>query len=116
MPINLYRIKGDHRLLTAMFKWLNSSSILSCQYFARCTVSLLSLILVGCSTPESDFRVYRQSDGTIGVHAPKGATDSEAHEVAEAECKRLGKYSATMVDSRKTVNHRFPTNYIYVCR
>jgi len=75
-----------------------------------------SFVLLGCSTPESDFRVYRQSDGTIGVHAPRGATDSEAHEVAEAECKRLGKYSATMVDSRKTVNHHFPTNYIYVCR
>jgi uncharacterized lipoprotein YmbA len=77
---------------------------------------LFALSLVGCSTPESDFRIYRQSDGTIGVHAPKGSNDSEAHEVAEAECKKLGRFSATLIDSRKTVNDRFPTTYNYICR
>lgn len=76
----------------------------------------LTLVLFGCSTPESDFRIYRQSDGTIGVHAPKSAKDSEAQEIAEAECKKLGKRTATLVDGRKTVNDRFPSSFTYACR
>jgi hypothetical protein len=73
------------------------------------------LILIACSTPPSQFGVYRQSDGAIGVHAPKDAKEEEAQEMAVAECKKLGRYGARIVDSRKTVNDRFPTTYIYVC-
>jgi hypothetical protein len=75
-----------------------------------------SLFLLACSTPVSDFRVFKQSDGTIGIHAPKSAKDAEAHEVAEAECQKLGKRTATLVDSRKTSNDRFPLSYTYLCR
>ena len=75
-----------------------------------------SLLLIACSTPVSDFRVYKQSDGTIGVHAPKTAKDSEAQEVAEVECQKLGKQTATLVDNRKTSNDRFPMSYTYLCR
>ncbi|HAT39996.1 hypothetical protein [Polynucleobacter necessarius] len=59
----------------------------------------------------------QQSDGTIGVHAPKGAKESEVQEVvALAECKKLGKRTASILESRKTVNDRFPLTYIYMCR
>lgn len=75
-----------------------------------------SLFLIACSTPVSDFRVYKQSDGTIGVHAPKTAKDSEAQEVAVTECNKLGKRTATLVDNRKTSNDRFPLSYTYLCR
>lgn len=72
--------------------------------------------LMACATPESEFGVYRQSDGTVGVHAPKSAKDTEAQEAAEKECKKLGKRTATILESRKTVNDRFPMTYIYLCR
>ena len=72
-------------------------------------------LLSACSTPPSEFGVYRQSDGTVGVHAPKSANDTEAQAAAVEECKKLGKRSATIVDTRKTVNDRFPMTYIFVC-
>ena len=71
--------------------------------------------MLACSTPPSEFGVYRQSDGTVGVHAPKSAKDSEAQAVAVEECKKLGKRTATVLEGRKTVNDRFPMTYIYAC-
>lgn len=91
---------------------MNSSTIL----FREALLVYTSLFLLACSTPVSDFRVFKQSDGTIGIHAPKSAKDAEAHEVAEAECQKLGKRTATLVDSRKTTNDRFPMSYTYLCR
>ena len=75
----------------------------------------VSMAMMACATPPSEFGVYRQSDGTVGVHAPKSAKDTEAQAAAVEECKKLGKRSATMVESRKTVNDRFPMTYIFVC-
>ena len=75
-----------------------------------------TLIIIACSTPQSDFGVYKQSDGAIGVHAPKGAKDDEAQEVATSECQKMGKRTAVIAESRKTVNDRFPMTYIYFCR
>ena len=75
----------------------------------------VSMVMMACSTPPSEFGVYRQSDGTIGVHAPKSAKDTEAQAAAAEECKKLGKRSATIVETRKTVNDRFPMTYIFVC-
>ncbi len=72
--------------------------------------------LFACSTPQSEFGIYQQSDGTIGVHAPKSAKETEAQEAALKECKKLGKRTATIVEGRKTVNDRFPMTYIYLCR
>ncbi|MBU3615705.1 hypothetical protein [Polynucleobacter sp. JS-Polo-80-F4] len=72
--------------------------------------------LFACSTPQSDFGVYQQSDGTIGVHAPKTAKENEAQEAALVECKKQGKRTVTILESRKTVNDRFPITYIYLCR
>ena len=84
------------------------------------TISYLPLILVftlfACGTPDSEFGVYKQSDGAVGVHAPKGAKEIEAQEMALAECKKLGKQNAVVAESRKTVNDRFPMTYIYLCR
>ena len=77
---------------------------------------LMCLLLAACSTPQSEFGVYQQSDGSIGVHAPKTAKESEAKEVALAECNKQGKRTATILESRKTVNDRFPLTYIYLCR
>jgi uncharacterized lipoprotein YmbA len=77
---------------------------------------LSTLLLSACSTPQSEFGVYQQSDGLIGVHAPKSAKENEAQEVALAECKKLGKRTATIVEGKKTVNDRFPLTYIYMCR
>ena len=71
--------------------------------------------LLACSTPVSQFGVYKQSDGTVGVHAPKSAKDTEAQAAAAEECKKLGKRGATIVETRKTVNDRFPMTYIFVC-
>jgi len=82
----------------------------------RCLWLSTSLFLLACSTPVSDFRVYKQSDGTVGVHAPKTAKDSEVQEVAVSECNQLGKRTATLVDYRKTSNDRFPMTYTYLCR
>jgi hypothetical protein len=78
-------------------------------------LSSVGLFLLACSTPTSQFGVYRQSDGTVGVHAPKSAKDTETQAAAAEECKKLGKRSATIVEARKTVNDRFPMTYIYVC-
>ena len=78
-------------------------------------VLAITVAMLACSTPSSDFGVYRQSDGTIGVHTPKTAKDTEAQAAAAEECKKLGKRSATIVETRKTVNDRFPMTYIFVC-
>ena len=78
-------------------------------------VLVMSMTLLACSTPTREFGVYRQSDGTVGVHAPKSAKDTEAQAAAAEECKKLGKRSATIVETRKTVNDRFPMTYIFVC-
>ncbi|WP_114636664.1 hypothetical protein [Polynucleobacter necessarius] len=81
--------------------------------------ALLIGVLIGltaCSTSVSKFGVYQQSDGTIGVHAPKDAKENEAQEVALEECKKLGKRTVMILESRKTVNDRFPITYIYACR
>lgn len=83
--------------------------------FSSALVLTASLTMLACSTPQSEFGVYRQSDGTVGVHAPKSAKDSEAHAAAVEECKKLGKRGATIVETRKTVNDRFPMTYIFVC-
>jgi hypothetical protein len=77
---------------------------------------ILVFALFACGTPNSEFGVYKQSDGAIGVHAPKGAKENEAQEQALAECKKLGKQNAVAAESRKTVNDRFPMTYIYLCR
>ena len=77
---------------------------------------ILVFALLACGTPDSEFGVYKQSDGAVGVHAPKGAKEVEAQEMALAECKKLGKQSAVVAESRKTVNDRFPLTYIYLCR
>ena len=74
------------------------------------------LFCVACSTPPSKFGVYQQSDGAVGVHAPKDAKEMEAQELAAAECQKMGKRTANIAESRKTVNDRFPYTYIYVCR
>jgi hypothetical protein len=77
---------------------------------------ILLFALFACGTPDSEFAVYKQSDGAIGVHAPKGAKESETQAVALAECKKLGKQNAVAAESRKTINDRFPMTYIYLCR
>jgi hypothetical protein len=81
-------------------------------------VGVLGLVfgIVACSTPASQFGVYKQSDGTIGVHAPKDAKELEAQDAALTECKKMGKRTVTILESRKTVNDRFPVTYIYSCR
>lgn len=83
--------------------------------FSLALVLTVSIAMVACATPPSEFGVYRQSDGTVGVHAPKSAKDTEAQAAAAEECKKLGKRSATIVETRKTVNDRFPMTYIFVC-
>jgi uncharacterized lipoprotein YmbA len=79
-------------------------------------LTAIAVVVVACSTPESEFGVYKQSDGAIGVHAPKGAKENEAQDVAIAECQKLGKRTAVIAENRKTVNDRFPITYIYFCR
>jgi len=79
-------------------------------------MSITGVISLACSTPQSEFGVYQQSDGTIGVHAPKNAKEDEAQAVALAECKKSGKQTVRILESRKTVNDRFPLTYIYSCR
>ena len=76
----------------------------------------MSLSLFACSTPPSKFGVYQQSDGAVGVHAPKDAKEIEAQGMALAECQKMGKGTASIVESRKTVNDRFPYTYTYACR
>ena len=78
-------------------------------------IIIVSLSLSACGTPPSQFGVYRQSDGMIGVHSPKSATQEEAQVAAVEECKKLGKRTATVLESRQTVNDRFPVTYLYRC-
>jgi len=78
-------------------------------------IVITSLGLTACETPPSEFGTYRQSDGSIGVHAPKGAKEDEAQAAAVEECKKLGKRAATILESRSTVNDRFPITYLYRC-
>ena len=78
-------------------------------------ITVVSLSLLACGTPPSQFGVYRQSDGIVGVHSPKSATQEEAQAVAVEECKKLGKRTATILESRQTVNDRFPITYLYRC-
>ncbi|CAM3814779.1 hypothetical protein [Polynucleobacter antarcticus] len=75
----------------------------------------LGMTMLSCGTPQSEFGVYRQSDGTVGVHAPKSAKDTEAQAAAVLECKKLGKQGASIVETRTTVNDRFPMTYIFRC-
>jgi hypothetical protein len=53
--------------------------------------SLLALsagfLLLVCSTQPCEFGVYRQSDGTVEVHAPKPTKDTEAQAATVEECK-----------------------------
>ena len=48
------------------------------KFLSRLSIIVLAIALLGCSTPPSRFGVYQQSDGTIGVHAPKDAKDEDA--------------------------------------
>ncbi|WP_114689840.1 hypothetical protein [Polynucleobacter necessarius] len=84
--------------------------------FNKVMLMSMGLGLFACSTPQSDFGVYQQSDGMIGVHAPKAAKESEAQDVALAECKKQGKRTVAILESRKTVIDRFSLTYIYLCR
>ncbi|MCM0028303.1 MAG: hypothetical protein NBV55_01230 [Polynucleobacter sp.] len=79
-------------------------------------VCLLASILVGCGTSAYDLRAYTQSDGLVGVHTVKSAKESETQAIAEAECKKKGKRRALFVESRTTVNDRFPITNLYMCR
>jgi DNA-directed RNA polymerase subunit M/transcription elongation factor TFIIS len=78
--------------------------------------SLLAGVLVGCGTSAYDLRAYTQSDGLVGVHTIQKAKESETQAVAEAECKKKGKRRAVFVESRTTVNDRFPITNLYMCR
>lgn len=78
-------------------------------------IILIGVVLSACGTPASQFGVYQQSDGTVGIHAPKSATQEETQAAAEKECKKLGKRTAMLAGSRETVNDRFPMTYLYRC-
>ena len=79
-------------------------------------ISLFTSSIFGCSTSAYDLRAYTQSDGLVGVHTIKTAKESETHAIAEAECKKKGKRRAVFVESRTTVNDRFPITNLYMCR
>lgn len=79
-------------------------------------VLILVASLSGCGTSAYDLRPYTQSDGLVGVHTTKSAKESETQAVAEAECKKKGKRRAVFVESRATVNDRFPVTNLYMCR
>ena len=79
-------------------------------------IGLLAVILSGCGTSAYDLRAYTQSDGLVGVHTIRKAKESETQAVAEAECKKKGKRRAVFVESRTTVNDRFPLTNLYSCR
>lgn len=79
-------------------------------------ISLIVVTLTGCGTSAYDLRAYTQSDGLVGVHTVKSAKESETQAVAEAECKKKGKRRAVLVESRATVNDRFPITNLYMCR
>ena len=79
-------------------------------------IGFIATILAGCGTSAYDLRTYTQSDGLVGVHTVKSAKESETQAVAEAECKKKGKRRALFVESRTTVNDRFPLTNLYTCR
>ena len=79
-------------------------------------ISVIAATLIGCGTSDYDLRAYTQSDGLVGVHTVKTAKESETQAVAEAECKKKGKRRAVFVESRATVNDRFPITNLYMCR
>ena len=79
-------------------------------------ISLFVAILAGCGTSAYDLRAYTQSDGLVGVHTIQKAKESETQAIAEAECKKKGKRRAVFVESRTTVNDRFPITNLYMCR
>ena len=79
-------------------------------------IGLLAGIVSGCGTSDYDLRAYTQSDGLVGVHTIQKAKESETQAVAEAECKKKGKLRAVFVESRNTVNDRFPITNLYMCR
>jgi len=79
-------------------------------------IGLMAAILGGCGTSAYDLRAYTQSDGLVGVHTIQKAKESETQAVAEAECKKKGKRRAVFVESRTTVNDRFPITNLYTCR
>ena len=79
-------------------------------------ISLIAAILTGCGSSAYDLRAYTQSDGLVGVHTIQKAKESETQAVAEAECKKKGKRRAVFVESRTTVNDRFPLTNLYSCR
>jgi len=79
-------------------------------------VSLIAATLAGCGTSDYDLRAYTQSDGLVGVHTVKKAKESETQAIAEAECKKKGKRRAMFMESRTTVNDRFPITNLYICR
>jgi hypothetical protein len=79
-------------------------------------VSLLAGSIAGCGTSAYDLRAYTQSDGLVGVHTIQKAKESETQAIAEAECKKKGKRRAVFVESRATVNDRFPITNLYMCR
>jgi DNA-directed RNA polymerase subunit M/transcription elongation factor TFIIS len=79
-------------------------------------IFLLVGSLAGCGTSAYDLRAYTQSDGLVGVHTIQKAKESETQAVAEAECKKKGKRRAVFVESRTTVNDRFPVTNLYMCR
>ena len=79
-------------------------------------ISILAGALAGCGTSDYDLRAYTQSDGMVGVHTIQKAKESETQAVAEAECKKKGKRRAVFVESRTTVNDRFPITNLYMCR
>jgi hypothetical protein len=79
-------------------------------------ISLIAATLAGCGTSAYDLRAYTQSDGLVGVHTIQKAKESETQGVAEAECKKKGKRRAVFVESRATVNDRFPITNLYMCR
>ena len=79
-------------------------------------ISLIAVTLAGCGTSDYDLRAYPQSDGLVGVHTIQKAKESETQAVAEAECKKKGKRRAVFVESRTTVNDRFPITNLYMCR
>ena len=79
-------------------------------------ISLIAVTLAGCGTSDYDLRAYTQSDGLVGVHTIQKAKESETQAVTEAECKTKGKRRAVFVESRTTVNDRFPITNLYMCR
>jgi hypothetical protein len=79
-------------------------------------IGILAGIIAGCGTSDYDLRAYTQSDGLVGVHTIHKAKESETQAVAAAECKKKGKRRAIFVESRTTVNDRFPITNLYMCR